>query len=157
MKTVKRYCKTCHQAFEFKASWVHKPNAGRYCGIACRAAGQRAILAPAAVWKHIENCVEFEPNTGCWLWSRGTDQDGYGALKREGYSTRAHRASWEIHCGPILDGSHVLHRCDTPRCVNPGHLFLGTHTDNMRDMAAKGRQRGPRKAGSGLNPKGGPA
>ena len=56
----------------------------------------------------------------------------------------AHRASWMFANGPIPEGMYVLHRCDNRRCVNPGHLFLGTDRDNMDDMIAKGRCRSPK-------------
>jgi hypothetical protein len=83
-----------------------------------------------------------EPNTGCLLWLGKVGTDGYGLFKVGGKRRAAHRVSYEIHKGPIPPGLWVLHRCDTPACVNPEHLFLGTHADNMRDMVAKGRMAG---------------
>ena len=75
-----------------------------------------------------------------WWWIGGT-RNGYGRMAtREGLKT-AHRISWEIHFGSVPAGMKVLHKCDTPRCCNPAHLFLGTQGDNIRDMFAKGRRR----------------
>jgi hypothetical protein len=86
--------------------------------------------------------VQKEPNGGCWLWTGGTTNGGYGVIGvGRGRLHRAHRISWEIANGPIPDGLKVLHRCDNPPCVNPAHLFLGTQVDNMRDCAAKGRHK----------------
>jgi hypothetical protein len=72
----------------------------------------------------------------CWLWTAGTDKDGYGKLWKE----RAHRASWELHYGLVPDGLMVCHHCDNPPCVRPDHLFLGTNTDNQQDAWRKGRK-----------------
>lgn len=83
-------------------------------------------------------------NAGCWLWT-GAKQGGrkgrYGAFQM-GWKTqkRAHRLSFEIANGPIPDGMMVCHSCDTPLCVNPAHLFLGTAKDNADDMSAKNRK-----------------
>ncbi len=77
---------------------------------------------------------------GCWVWTAGKGIGGYGRM-RVGLKTRyTHRLSYEIYCGPIAKGLHVLHRCDNPSCINPEHLFLGTHAQNMADRDAKGRQ-----------------
>lgn len=78
-----------------------------------------------------------EPNTGCWLWLGVIQRDGYGVYGRR---ELAHRAAQRIHCGPPPPGAYVLHRCDVRHCVNPDHLFLGGHQDNMDDMAKKGRR-----------------
>jgi len=85
-----------------------------------------------------------EPNSGCWLWTGMLQDRGYGHFCFQQKTVRAHRAAWEMFCGPIPSGQHVLHRCDNRACVNPDHLFLGTHGDNMRDRNSKGRARGPR-------------
>jgi hypothetical protein len=80
---------------------------------------------------------------GCWLWTDAPDEDGYGRLWVDGQTLKAHRVSWEVHFGPIPAGAQVLHRCDTPPCINPQHLFLGSHAENMADREAKGRGRVP--------------
>lgn len=81
---------------------------------------------------------------GCWKWTGQLDAWGYGRLKWRGRKALAHRLSWESTRGPVPIGLWVLHRCDTPDCINPMHLFLGTEADNRADMFAKGRQGGPR-------------
>ena len=82
--------------------------------------------------------VDFQPQ-GCWLWTgpkRGLHAGGYGAFGGHEY---AHRFIYRMTYGKIPKGKSVLHRCDTPLCVNPRHLFCGTQRDNMRDMISKGR------------------
>lgn len=79
----------------------------------------------------------------CWEWTAKKNNKGYGMFGGrvvEGFSL-AHRVSYEFAYGPIPKGKWVLHNCDNRGCVNPEHLFLGTHTDNMRDMHSKGRGR----------------
>lgn len=80
--------------------------------------------------------------SGCLVWTAGTTPSGYGVVGNPGGGTRrAHRAAWEVAYGPVPAGMEVCHRCDNRRCIAVEHLFLGTHLDNMRDMAIKGRAR----------------
>ncbi len=84
-----------------------------------------------------------EPNTGCYLWLAAVGSSGYGHFGYWGRVVDVHRFAYEHFVGPIPDGMCVLHRCDMPLCVNPAHLFLGTQTDNMRDMDEKRRRKTP--------------
>lgn len=77
----------------------------------------------------------------CWNWKRCLDGSGYGQLGINGKLIRAHRVSYQLHVGPIPKKMCVLHKCDNPKCINPKHLFLGTHNDNMQDKVQKNRGR----------------
>lgn len=80
-----------------------------------------------------------EPNSGCWLWHGTTDRNGYGQIQVDGKTRFAHRTSYALYCHEIPGGAHVCHKCDTPACVNPDHLFLGDQQSNMADKMQKGR------------------
>ncbi len=86
-----------------------------------------------------------EPNSGCWLWTGRIQTDSrYGTMYIDNRRYYAHRLSWEAHNGrPIPDGLFVCHHCDTPPCVNPSHLFIGTKRDNALDRERKGRGNQP--------------
>lgn len=83
-------------------------------------------------------------NTGscdeCWLWT-GAMTKGYGMLRINRTSMYAHRASWIAFRGNIPEGMHVLHKCDTPLCVNPDHLEIGSHAKNMKDAGLRYRHK----------------
>lgn len=87
-------------------------------------------------------------NMECNLWTGHIGKEGYGLTYLPGCGTvSAHRLAYCQGNGLELEdikGLHVCHKCDVRHCVNPDHLFLGTHQDNMDDMVAKGRQRTPR-------------
>lgn len=80
-----------------------------------------------------------DKSSGCWVWQRCTDGDGYGMIKVKGKTKRTHRAHWEEHNGTIPEGMYICHTCDNPPCVNLEHLFLGTSVDNNKDRDLKHR------------------
>ena len=80
-----------------------------------------------------------EPMSGCLLWLGTISDRGYGTIRVNGRTERAHRVAWALRHGAIPAGAYVLHGCDNPACVNPLHLHIGDHTLNMREMASRGR------------------
>ena len=91
------------------------------------------------VMSRFSSKYSVDGRTGCWNWTASVRDNGYGQMQTHKKVERAHRVSWEIHRGEIPDGMFVLHRCDNRLCVNPDHLYLGTHADNMRDITERGR------------------
>lgn len=90
--------------------------------------------------------VEPEPMSGCHIWTGRINRDGYGEIDVRVNSTdekrsrvKAYKAAWIISLGWIPRGSSVIHRCDNRLCVNVSHLRLGSHHENVLDMARKNR------------------
>ena len=76
--------------------------------------------------------------TGCWNWGGATTR-GYGIIDWQGFDSYVHRAAYSVWIGPIPDNMLVRHKCDNRKCINPKHLEVGTHLDNMQDMRDRRR------------------
>lgn len=109
---------------------------------------KRGLLPPPKVVSLSEKLRQnsaLQQDTGCILWTAWKNNRGYGVVGLPlGKKAYAHRISYELTNGPIPEGMSVCHRCDTQACINPAHLFVGTHQENMRDSAAKGRAKQPK-------------
>lgn len=142
---VQRTCETCSKVFYIFPSRLlesERTGKGKFCSRLCHdTAGYRPTVSPEdRFWSKAA-----PPNErGCRLWLSVLNNKGYGIFgwRKDARPFRmmlAHRVAWEMTHGPITQGRCVLHSCDTPRCVAPEHLFLGTQADNVADMATKGR------------------
>ena len=93
--------------------------------------------------KRLLKGIDKSETTSCWLFQGGLNKNGYGKICWNGKKMEAHRASFEYHNKrKIREGMCICHKCDNPRCINPGHLFEGTHQENMQDAVNKGRLKG---------------
>lgn len=119
---VKRTCEHCQAPFMGSGRQLH-------CSLGCR------------FWSKVDKGGPPHPQLGtpCWLWTAAKGLGGYGQFTRSaiGVPVRAHRIAWEITHGPT--DLFVLHRCHTPACVNPAHLYAGTQSENLKDSGRAGR------------------
>jgi hypothetical protein len=101
-------------------------------------------------WQQVED-VSFLTDEDCWNWIGSLTQDGYGRFRIEDRKFNAQRVSYWLYkelgesnlLSYFRNHQIVCHHCDNPSCINPGHLFLGSHKTNAQDKARKGRGNAP--------------
>lgn len=128
---ITRACEHCGATMQVHPYRVRQ-GTGRYCSRSCHYAAVRASFVER-FWLQVDRSGD------CWLWTGGLSTAGYGVTSLNNRWMLAHRASYQLTYGDIPRGLFVCHECDTPACVRPEHLFLGTALDNTQDMVAKGR------------------
>ena len=128
----RRVCPTCKTEF-FGNNYIKKV----YCSTPCY---KHRLRDPARFVEAFWQKVDKRGTDECWPWKGAKQRAGYGHFRTpEGKTITSSRFAWVLANGAIPDGMHALHRCDNRACVNPAHIFLGSHKQNMDDCKAKGR------------------
>jgi len=127
-----KHCGTC--ICKYKRKTVYKEYPCEHCGTPCKRQQKRALCSLKC--RLLGN---IKKENGCFIWQGKIGIDGYGQIMINKKRQRVHRVSFETFKGSIPQGYLMCHTCDTPACINPKHLFFGTHEDNMYDMVKKGR------------------
>lgn len=154
-----RTCSYCGAAFYTCPARI-RDGRGKFCSRPCAVKAGAYKVAPGRAptppesrfWKKVHK------TDGCWLWTGARSRMGYGAWTPSASGPQpwpkvhAHRFSYELAYGPIPEGTCVLHACDTPACVRPDHLWLGSRVDNNLDKLQKGRQARGERHGSRTHP-----
>jgi len=133
-------CQGCGILF-FKPHSMHLSKWARraYCGVNCARANSRLRDARQRFEEKVDRSPGRGPGGDCHTWQACRDKKGYGRFQMWTKADLAHRVAYFFASGINPEDSFVCHRCDNPSCVNPAHLWLGDHGDNMTDMASKGR------------------
>lgn len=124
-------CIFCHKKFKEYKSNIYRGR--KYCSKKCYLSDSISTLE-----KFFKNISNENHINNCWIWTANKDKDGYGIIYVN-KNVRSHRYSWILHNGKIPDKRMICHKCDTPSCVNPKHLYAGTHADNADDRKNKGK------------------
>lgn len=139
-------CSEC--GAEYYLSPSHR-DASSYCSRSCRALAQSKWQSKDLATRFWEKVNKTE---SCWLWTGALLKTGYGSIRINNKSVRAHRVAYELSVGKIPDGMIILHSCDNPLCVNPSHLRIGNKRENMADAIERGQHKtGERHAKSKLS------
>ena len=132
---ITRLCDHCGETFTREKRYPHP----HFCSKRCAIHARPTIPQVIRFWPKVQR------GNGCWLWTGGTYEYGYGCFfwGHDEVSVNgmraAHRVAYELTYGPIPNGMKVLHHCDNPPCCRPEHLFLGTDADNSADKIRKQR------------------
>lgn len=152
-------CAVCGQDFPVRPSLMLKR---KTCSKACmgisasrryKEFGTKKTPVEDRFWPKVDKTPGQGPNGDCWTWTGKKNRSGYGLLYKEGKNKmyRAHVLAYTMTKGPIPEGLCVCHECDTPSCVRADHLWLGTLSENFKDMIRKGRHNPGRGGSNGLS------